>query len=361
MANESNEFYAIVVEVPKQEKICFMAIPFGGDFKGISDSVWKAASELEYQPLRTDKIRKAPDFVQAIYEKIRSAKIIVAVCSPDPGNNDQPNPNVMYELGLAHSLGKPTLIMTNNMKSLPIDIQTKEVLEYRREDEREGSLILQIKDKMVQIEKNTQGHLIERGWKGISLAYAEHRMLLEPDFWDKFQIILRFAKLVHHELQALESPHMGSLLTQVGEIVSNPKAGLKKAVDFDTTWDGFSNMYYGKTQRELFDNLPGLQGDVERSFDYLSISPDPDIKKTTSKSKTYYNIINERLKSFEPIFERIEKKKIGGSFLPLLKIEETTQELYREIRELAYTTRHLLIQADELMRNLIELILSKGE
>ena len=361
MANESNEFYAIVVEVPKQEKICFMAIPFGGDFKGISDSIWKAASELEYQPLRTDKIRKAPDFVQAIYEKIRSAKIIVAVCSPDPGNNDQPNPNVMYELGLAHSLGKPTLIMTNNMKSLPIDIQTKEVLEYRREDEREGSLILQIKDKMVQIEKNMQDALIERGWKGISLAHAGHRMLLEPGFWDKFQVILKFGKLVHHEIQTLESPHVGSLLIQVEEIVSNPKAGVRKAVDFDKAWDSLSVMYDSKTKRELFDKLPRLQGDVEDSFNYLSGYLDPDIRESIRKSREYYEKSKGCLVSFKSIFQRIENNKVDGSFFPILRSEEITQELYKKIREFAYTTRQLLIQADNLMRNLIDLILLKGE
>ena len=355
MANES---YAIVVRVPEGGKgICFMAIPFSEGFKGISDSILKAASQLKYQPFRTDEMREGPDYVKTIFDKIRSAEIVVAVCSPDPKYKGQPNPNVMYELGLAHSLGKPTLIMTNAKTRLS-DIPTKVFLKYSQNDVGEDSLILEIKNKMRDIRDNTQDALIERGWDGISVAHARHRMLLEPDFWDKLRIILTFGKRVHRQFQALESAYVKLLLREEGKIADNPKAGAKTARKLDEIWDEFSNHYYAIIRMELFDKLQGWQKNIEGSFDSLSKDADTDIiRESIGTSKDYYENIKECLEEFRNIFRDIAGKKKDGSFRSSLKSKADSKQLCDDIRMLANSTSKLTIHADCLMRNLINLIL----
>jgi hypothetical protein len=46
------------------------------------------------------------------FGKIRTARIILAELTGR-------NANILYELGLAHSLGKPFVIITNNMDDVP--------------------------------------------------------------------------------------------------------------------------------------------------------------------------------------------------------------------------------------------------
>jgi len=59
-----------------------------------------------------------------IVEFIASADIVIADCT---GNN----PNVLYELGLAHALGKETILITqDSMDGVPSDIKLFEFIKY---------------------------------------------------------------------------------------------------------------------------------------------------------------------------------------------------------------------------------------
>jgi nucleoside 2-deoxyribosyltransferase len=40
------------------------------------------------------------------------------------------NPNVYYELGLAHATGKPIILITQNIGKLPFDLRHQRVIEY---------------------------------------------------------------------------------------------------------------------------------------------------------------------------------------------------------------------------------------
>jgi hypothetical protein len=45
------------------------------------------------------------------------------------------NPNVFYELGLAHALGKPVVLIASNTSDVPIDLGGLRVLLYNKDDE----------------------------------------------------------------------------------------------------------------------------------------------------------------------------------------------------------------------------------
>ena len=40
------------------------------------------------------------------------------------------NPNVLYKLGIAHTLAKPVLIISRNAEDIPIDLSTRRVILY---------------------------------------------------------------------------------------------------------------------------------------------------------------------------------------------------------------------------------------
>jgi nucleoside 2-deoxyribosyltransferase len=54
---------------------------------------------------------------------IRRAKLVIAEVTPA-------NPNVYYELGYAHALGKPTLLLARRDTKLPFDLSVHQCLFY---------------------------------------------------------------------------------------------------------------------------------------------------------------------------------------------------------------------------------------
>ena len=78
---------------------------------GLRD-VWR--SDLEYGE---------DNVVQSIWEKINEARLLVADCTGR-------NPNVFYELGIAHTIGKPVFICAQERKDFPFDIGPIRSFEY---------------------------------------------------------------------------------------------------------------------------------------------------------------------------------------------------------------------------------------
>lgn len=60
---------------------------------------------------------------QDIQGEIEQAEIVIADITP-------PNPNVFYELGYAHALGKPTILLAQRDSKLPFDISSFRIVFY---------------------------------------------------------------------------------------------------------------------------------------------------------------------------------------------------------------------------------------
>ena len=78
---------------------------------------------------------------QDIQREIEQAEIIIAEITP-------PNANVFYELGYAHALRKPTILLAQRGAELPFDIRSFRVVFYN--DTIGGKL---------EVERNLQTHL----------------------------------------------------------------------------------------------------------------------------------------------------------------------------------------------------------
>ena len=75
-------------------------------------------------PLRADDdMFKTGKIVDQIWLGIHSAKVLVAELTGR-------NPNVFYELGLAHALQKPVVLVSSNEGDVPFDVQHIRVIYY---------------------------------------------------------------------------------------------------------------------------------------------------------------------------------------------------------------------------------------
>lgn len=91
----------------------FMIMPFRRELRHVYDgSVKSACRALRFSVQRADDIFSAGDLLSGIWEGIVNAFVIVADCTAK-------NPNVFYELGIAHTLGSRSSSSHSGMKMCP--------------------------------------------------------------------------------------------------------------------------------------------------------------------------------------------------------------------------------------------------
>ena len=140
------EKYSIIVDIPPPQEEAFIAIPFSG-FEQLQGAIERACPRENLMPRATNINPEHPGFLADIQQMTRRARVVIAVCSPEASTN-KPNPNVMYELGFAASIGKATVILTSDINTLPADIRERNVLSY---DPKKANSNEFLKDLMIAI------------------------------------------------------------------------------------------------------------------------------------------------------------------------------------------------------------------
>lgn len=62
-----------------------------------------------------------------IWDGIKKAKILIAELTGR-------NPNVMYELGLAHAIEKPVILLTQDINDVPFDLRSLRCIVYNTKE-----------------------------------------------------------------------------------------------------------------------------------------------------------------------------------------------------------------------------------
>ena len=102
----------------------FVAMQFGPPFDTLYQEVIQpGARELGLDVIRIDELAKPGIIFEDIKRQIAEAKIVVAEITA-------PNQNVFYELGYAHALNKPTILLAQRGRELPFDIRSYRVIFY---------------------------------------------------------------------------------------------------------------------------------------------------------------------------------------------------------------------------------------
>ena len=354
MPDLEQEFYAIVVNVPEARKICFIAAPFVPEFAAISQAAATAANRLGLQAIRTDLTQSGVDFIEDIVNGIRSARIVVAVCSPE--STGKANPNVLYELGMAHALGKPTIILTTHLNTLPSDIYTKYAVKYDSQAVNPDQIALAMRETLERCNLLTDSY-----WRqhGISVAHEKHRMLLQPEFWRNFRCVLSFAKTVHDEIQGIDIAHTDDLLVKIKDVAFGAGEELRRIRDFIEASGGYLSYFENRTEINLSGLLPDLASNVQGAFEYLLNNADTETRTHVRRSQGFYNKIGTGLGEYQrENGELIAQTR--GNLITQLQDAQIAQQVYLAIRELSKTTKYLINDADRMIVNLIEIIRAEG-
>jgi hypothetical protein len=110
-------------------------MPFGNWFDDYYESIYvPAIKSSDLNPRRADDLYRPSAIVHDIWAMTQEAKVILA----DLSNK---NPNVFYELGLAHAIAKPVILVTASMEDVPFDLRSLRVLLYDKNDPDWGDVL----------------------------------------------------------------------------------------------------------------------------------------------------------------------------------------------------------------------------
>jgi nucleoside 2-deoxyribosyltransferase len=126
---------------------CFVCMPLIEDLRPIYyKAILKEVEALGGQCdcTKADDSRKPGMVTEKVAKSMLNSDLVIAVIH-DPRERNSINPNVMYELGIAHSFRKPTIVVADSTDGLPFDIHDVETIQlefarFREEKHREAFL-----------------------------------------------------------------------------------------------------------------------------------------------------------------------------------------------------------------------------
>ena len=111
---------------PDPKTLCdvFVIMPFSEKMTPVyEDHIRKVCDNIGLDCKRADLVLNTESIINDIWSLISNAQIIICDCTGK-------NPNVFYELGLAHALGKKTICITQNNDDIPFDIKHLRYIKY---------------------------------------------------------------------------------------------------------------------------------------------------------------------------------------------------------------------------------------
>jgi hypothetical protein len=137
---------------------CFVMMPFADPLGSYYEKIYKPAVEKAgLIPIRADnEIFATGKIIDQIWAGINAAKVLIAELTSR-------NPNVFYELGLAHALQKPVVLVSSNEEDVPFDLHHIRVIYYDVTDPFWGSKLMEkVAENVLSAIKNPDEAILKR-------------------------------------------------------------------------------------------------------------------------------------------------------------------------------------------------------
>lgn len=106
------------------KNLCFVLMPFKDELRPVyEDHIKKVIEKEGMECQRADDIFRNTAIIEDIWEMLNKAKIVIADLTGK-------NPNVFYEVGIAHTIGKEVILITQNLDDVPFDLRHLRYIQY---------------------------------------------------------------------------------------------------------------------------------------------------------------------------------------------------------------------------------------
>ena len=112
-----------VPDKPVETNVLSVMMPFESKFSGTYAAIRTVCTKLKIECRRADDIWDNSILIQDVFELIFTSRAVIT-------DFTDRNPNVFYETGVAHTLGKLVIPITQSVSDIPFDLRHHRALTY---------------------------------------------------------------------------------------------------------------------------------------------------------------------------------------------------------------------------------------
>jgi len=116
-------------------------MPFDATFNAVYDSIREASDNAGLKCRRADDIWENAAIIQDVVSLIDRSRIVICDCTGR-------NPNVFYEAGIAHALGRDVILITQTDHDIPFDLRHLRYVKYLNNAEGRTALTQALQSRM---------------------------------------------------------------------------------------------------------------------------------------------------------------------------------------------------------------------
>lgn len=143
----SPKVFSLEAAYSQDENLVSVMMPFSAEFNPVYATLQEATTSIGFSCKRASDIWEHHTIIQDIVSIIARAKVVICDCSGK-------NPNVFYEAGIAHAIGKEVILITQSEHDVPFDLRHLRYIPYLPNNEGLGQLLVSLQAKLRSI----------RGW-----------------------------------------------------------------------------------------------------------------------------------------------------------------------------------------------------
>jgi hypothetical protein len=143
----SPKVFSLEAAYSQDDNLVSIMMPFSAEFTPVYSTLQEATASIGFNCVRADDIWEHHEIIQDIVNIIARAKVVICDCSGK-------NPNVFYEAGIAHAIGKEVILITRSEHDVPFDLRHLRYIPYLPNSEGLAALSSSVQAKLRSI----------RGW-----------------------------------------------------------------------------------------------------------------------------------------------------------------------------------------------------
>ena len=119
-------------------------MPFHPDFDRVYEVLQGVAGVVGLRCRRADDIWENPAVMQDVVSIIDRSRVVIADCTGR-------NPNVFYEIGIAHTLGWEVILITQKAADIPFDLRHLRYVHYLNNGEGLSALANRLRSRLADL------------------------------------------------------------------------------------------------------------------------------------------------------------------------------------------------------------------
>ena len=317
------------------KRSAFVIMPFDEEFEAVyTDFIKNVLEGAGLNVDRADDIESQQNILRDIVEQIDKSDLIIADLTGV-------NPNVFYELGIAHAFRKPVILLTQSIDEVPFDLKSYRLLEYSTHFAR----IDESKEQLARYAKGFLGGEIQFGSpvtdfhqggipSGQAIESTQADELDEDDLGYLDHVIAlnegysRIAEIVSGvtDDQQVLTRHMETTSKELNRIAANPNASTPTAARNVSRRLAKRMAHFNSQLKKANAEYASVAQGTEDSLEFL-VSFQLEHSQATESSS------DEQMASLLNILQDLKAKAVGARDA-YLGMEETMAQLPRVERHL---------------------------